>query len=467
MPTTRPKRLFRAGPAARPPATPEARAVALVGAGIELLERGDAAQAERTFRAAVRLAPGLGAARSNLGAALHRLGRLDEAVAEHREAVRLAPREAMLHVNLAAALAAMLRFDEAVAELRVALAIDPGLRPALAGMGGNEWCLGRHAEALPYLDAAVQLDPDDVQTRLWRGSARFALGDPAAWDDLNCRLPAGSPPCWDGRPIDGTLLLVGTAEGYGDLFQGIRFAAEARRRVGSIVLLTYPSTVRLLTGLPGVDRVITDQDDLPAHEAWSTPLSLGGALGITPETMGGVAPYLTVDAETVGRFRAGLDSIPGLKVGVAWQGNPRHHNDRHRSFPLAELAPLAEVPGVALISCQKGHGTDQLATAPFPIETMGDAYQAGDWWPTAHVVSALDLLITPDSGIAHLAGALGVPTWIALPTPAEWRWGSKGEETPWYPSVRLFRQDRPGEWGGVFRRMACDLASLAESSLHR
>ena len=144
---------------------------------------------------------------------------------------------------------------------------------------------------------------------------------------------------------------------------------------------------------------------------------------------------------------------PGFRVGVCWAGNPSHRQDVFRSFRLAELAPLAEFPGVSLVSLQKGQGTEQLSDVSFPVVDLGPEYAAGDWLDTAAVVSQLDLVVTPDTALAHLAGALGKPVWTALSRPAEWRWMRDRDDSPWYPTMRLFRQDKLGEWGPVFRRM--------------
>jgi hypothetical protein len=173
--------------------------------------------------------------------------------------------------------------------------------------------------------------------------------------------------------------------------------------------------------------------------------------------------YLSADPAAVEQWRPAIGAIPGVKAGIAWQGNPEYAADAVRSFRLADLEPLAQIPGVTLVSLQKGHGTEQLATAGFPLVDLGPRYAAGDWEETAAVASMLDLVIGCDSSLVHLAGALGRPTWVALTKVADWRWGLEGETTPWYPTARLFRQDRPHDWAGVFRRMAGALSNIRVS----
>ena len=205
----------------------------------------------------------------------------------------------------------------------------------------------------------------------------------------------------------------------------------------------------------GIDRIVTDPSGLPTAAAQATVLGLAGALGVTPETIRGGEPYLSLDVETIGRWRGPLESAPGrFKVGVCWQGHPRHAADARRSFRLEHLAALAAIPGVALISLQKGPGCEQLANAGFPVMDLGFEYQVGDWLDTAAIIGQLDLVVGPDTAVVHCAGGLGRPTWIALSYCAEWRWLLDRDDSPWYASVRLFRQGRGREWDGVFRRMA-------------
>jgi hypothetical protein len=325
--------------------------------------------------------------------------------------------------------------------------------------------LGREAEALPVLDEVLSREPARADARLHRGGLRLALGDHAgAWEDLAYRVGPpvpGAPPRWDGRDLSGTLLLDGNAEGFGDCFQGARWIAEARRRVASTVLLCTASMARLMGRVAGVDRVVTGPAEVGPVAARIEVLGLAGLFGEHPRG----DPYLTAaDPEVVATWRAALDSRPGLKVGIAWAGDPRYVNDAGRSCGLAAMAPLAKVGGVEWIALQKGDALGQIAATGFPVAMPGPAYLGGDWLTTATVISALDLVITPDSAIAHLAGGLGRPTWIALPWPAEWRWGPSGETAPWYRSARLFRRSSSGDWLDVFRRMAEDLAGLAARS---
>ena len=437
--------------------------------GIELAARGHLAGAVAEFREAVRLAPDDARALTNLGTALSRWGRKSRdpaAVAEglehSRAAARLRPDDSRIRANLGVALVQSSHYDEAAEELRTAILLDPDSRALRTGLATLLIGLGRRCRGTA--------DPGrDPQSRAGPGRCpapsrgiRLAMGDHAgAWEDLAYRLAPSAPdapPRWDGRELSGTLLLDGKAEGFGDCFQGVRWIAEARRRVASTVLLCPASMARLMGRVAGVDRVVTGPADVGPVSARIDVLGLAGLFGEHPSG----DPYLTAaDPEVVSTWRADLDSRPGLKVGIAWAGDPHYLNDAGRSFGLAAMAPLAKVAGVEWIALQKGDALGQIAATGFPVAMPGPTYLGGDWLTTATVISALDLVITPDSAIAHLAGGLGRLTWIALPWPAEWRWGRSGETTPWYRSVRLFRQSSSGDWLEVFRRMAENLSGLA------
>ncbi len=194
-------------------------------------------------------------------------------------------------------------------------------------------------------------------------------------------------------------------------------------------------------------------------DAHASLMSLPFILGTTQATIP-PAPYILPEPDHLERWRPAMDSIKGFKVGIAWRGGTVHPEDRFRSFRLAEFAPLADISGVRLISLQKGEAVQELAGSAFPVVDLGQRYQAGDWLDTLGIVSQLDLVVACDTAIAHLAGALGKPVWIALPHATDWRWMVNRDDSPWYPTLRLFRQGKPGEWAGVFERMAESLRGV-------
>jgi hypothetical protein len=220
--------------------------------------------------------------------------------------------------------------------------------------------------------------------------------------------------------------------------------------------------VPLFSTLAGVDELVAEGAALPEYDVQAPLMSLPMLLGTTLETVPAAGPYLHAGPDRVQKWKARLDELGGFKVGVAWQGNPHHPWDRWRSFPLACLAPLASVEGVRLISLQKGAGVEQIKAlnGRFAVEELGDGLDAegGAFLDAAAVMKSLDLVVTADTATAHLAGALSVGVWVALSAVADWRWMCGREGSPWYPTVRLFRQAALGDWAGVFRRMAGELA---------
>ncbi len=246
----------------------------------------------------------------------------------------------------------------------------------------------------------------------------------------------------------------------GDTIQFCRYVTMAAAG-GPVVLEVQPGLQRLLSrNLAGVP-IVSAGDALPDFELWTPLLSLPRLLGLQAP----MPPYLTAEADRVARWRARIGA-QGCKIGIAWQGNPAAAVERGRSIPLREFAPLAQVPGVRLISLQKHHGLDQLASlqSELRIETLGEAFDAGTdaFVDTAAVMQSLDLVVTSDTSVAHLAGALGRPVWVGLQNVPDWRWLLQGEDSRWYPSMRLFRQTTRRDWAGVLERMAAAVVASAD-----
>ncbi len=444
--------------------------------GARLAVRGDLSGAILEFREALRLVPDSPQARTNLANALTEAGTLArdpallaEAIQQQQAAAKIAPDDPRIRRNLGNTLARAFFLDEAAAAYRAAISLDPSCISARVDLGTAIAALGQYSEALAILDEALQLHPGDVEARFARGGVKMAIGDPVgAWPDLEARFdrPEGyarripGVPIWKGEPCSGALVIHGAMEGVGDLIQGLRFVPEIRSRVGSVVLLCRPDLVRLVSQVSGLDRIVTDLSTLPPVEKQVAPMSLPAILGVGPNEMRGETAYLSGQTDVVTRLRSIAATLPGLKVGIVWQGNPSHPNDPYRSFPITAMEPLAAVPGVQWVALQWGQAIQQADSAPFPVRSRGLTDPGSDWMDTANAVSVLDLVIGPDSALIHLAGALGMPAWLALSTPPEWRWTVSCETTPWYHSVRLFRQPKPGDWRSVFEQMAAALARL-------
>jgi tetratricopeptide (TPR) repeat protein len=407
-------------------------ATALNRLGILQARRKDLAAAADSFRRAKEIRPDFAEAHTNLGNALKEQGNLDAAIACYRQAVRLAPTLAEGHNNLGLLLAD----------------------------------LGQPEGAMACYNRALELRPDYRDARHNRALAWLLLGDyERGWPEYEWRwgstgLPARkiNRPEWDGGPLGGKTILLHAEQGLGDTIQFVRYAPLVKARGGKVVFVCQPPLLRLLAQCLGVDRIARQGDPLPPFDVHAPLLSLPRLFGTAAQSIPANVPYLQADPVLVDRWHQRLAPLPGLKVGIAWQGSTRFRLDQYRSVPLKRFAPLARVPGVTLVSLQKGHGSDQAPKAPFPVVTLDDLdEQSGPFMDTAAVMKNLDLVVTADTAQAHLAGALAVPCWVALPAAADWRWLVGREDSPWYPTLRLFRALRAADWGPVFERMAREL----------
>jgi hypothetical protein len=255
--------------------------------------------------------------------------------------------------------------------------------------------------------------------------------------------------------------LVHAEQGLGDTLQFVRYLPLICDRTPSILLQVPKTLVALLTSA-GIRNVYADDAPLPPCDVQIPLLSLPGRIGTTLDTIPARIPYLAANPVKVRRWSERLADLKGFRIGIAWQGSPTHRSDRDRSIPLAHFEPLARVPGVTLVGLQKRDGLEQLASVHFDVRLLPDDWDEADgaFVDTAAVISILDLVICADTAVAHLAGAMGKPVWIALSTRPDWRWLREGTTTNWYPTMRLFRQCEPGNWAPVMEKMAQEVARL-------
>jgi tetratricopeptide (TPR) repeat protein len=425
------------------------------------------------LRRAVELRPSYGEALNNLGLGLTEAGKPAEAIPILRQAVRLRPNAPEGHNNLGLALAELGRFAEAETCYHEALRLEPGYADAHVNLANTLKEQGRTDEALGCYQLALWLKPDLASARYNRSLALLQAGRWAqGWPEYEWRWKRGSmrerhtgKPRWDGSALAGRTILLWCEQGLGDAIQFVRYAAPVKDKGGRVVVECPPQLAALVATCPGVDEVVAEGEPLPPFDVQAPLLSLPGLFFTMPDTVP-AATYLSAEPGRVERWRERLQGFPGFRVGIVWQGNRYHQWDRHRSIPLTCFAPLAAVDGVRLVSLQKGPGADQLRAASFPIVNLTDDWDPppGGFADAAAMMRCLDLVVCCDTASVHLAGALGVPTWLALAAISDWRWLLGREDTPWYPSVRLFRQATLGDWGAVFTRMATMLHSLVTQS---
>ncbi|MHC5538034.1 tetratricopeptide repeat protein [Singulisphaera rosea] len=429
-------------------------------------------EAVAAYREVIRRRPDGAVAHKGLGTALAGQNKLDEAIACYREAIRLRADDAGAYNALGNALRILRSFDEAIAAYDRALELNGNQAGAWNHRGVALARLGRYDEAIASYTRCIKLRPKHLDAHLNRASAWLVQGNFAqGWAEYEWRLcqpnVASQPPtmpAWNGYPPRGMRLLLVHEMGLGDSIHFIRYA-PLLKRLGATVIYECPKgLMTILAKMPGIDILFQQGQEPPEHDFYVSLLSLPGLMGMSLESIPLDVPYIEPDPALVERWRLELAQYPELKVGINWQGNPGFPGDAHRSIPLCDFQPLGQVPGVRLFSLQKNVGHEQLAALgdAFPVVDLGARLdiEAGPFMDTAAVLRNLDLFITSDTALAHLAGALGVPVWLATSAAPEWQWMLDREDSPWYPTMRLFRQERLMEWAPVFKRMASEVAKL-------
>jgi tetratricopeptide (TPR) repeat protein len=454
------------------------------GVAAALNNLGAFSRALAAAEATLRLWPEFALAHYNRGVALAGLGRPCEALESYRRALAHKP-DFVEALNNCAVLLAKTRRDvetqgdadarrdvEALALLDRALAINPAYAPAHANKGRALIDLGRDAEALACCEKALALDPRDAESGLTRAHLLLATGrisEGLEGLEVRRRSPTWVErrfvfPEWRGGEAAGKKILVWAEQGLGDTLQFCRYAGVLASRGAQVTLAVQKPLRRLLADLPDVG--VSTLDERPGAQDFHAPLmSLPRLLGLDQQTLFVEPARLALDAARVARWRERLD--PGLvHVGVAWQGNPNGEVDRGRSFALEALSPLGRVSGVKLWSLQKNAGAELLREIEgrFHVEDLGADFDAGPdaFLDTAALMASLDLVVSSDTSVAHLAGTLRRPVWVALQVASEWRWLRDREDSPFYPTARLFRQARAGDWAELFGRMAQALRARVE-----
>jgi tetratricopeptide (TPR) repeat protein len=421
-------------------------------------------EALASFERALALRPDFDEAWSNRGASLQHLGRAAEALESLERALALAPGRAESRFNQGVVLHALGRPEAALESFARGLAIDPRRAGAWTNHGLVLHALGRFDEARQSWDRAIAIDPLHADAH-WNKALcallqeRFEEGWPlyewrkrrAQWNGVR----AHAVPAWQGEDIAGKTLLVHAEQGLGDTIQFCRYGALAAVRGARVILSVQDALVPLLRQMPAPVQVVGKAGEKQACDFHIALLSMPLAFGTRRQTIPAAVPYLRADPQRARAWRERIGG-QGFRIGICWQGL-KSRTDMGRSFPLACLAPVAAIPGVRLISLQKNDGIEQLDHLPpgMTVETLARLDEGpGAFLDTAAVMQHLDLVIASDTAVVHLAGALGRPAWVALQHVPDWRWGLERSDTPWYPSLELFRQGSRGDWAGVFAAMA-------------
>jgi tetratricopeptide (TPR) repeat protein len=430
------------------------------------LERYD--EAITHYRRATALKPDHAKAYSNLGSALCTRGRLDEAEAACRRAIEIDPTSASAHINLGTVFSSREQLEEATQSFRRATELKPDMAEAFLNLGLVLHNQGRFEDALTNYRRAIGIRLDYADAHMAEAFALLTLGRdfPEALTKLEWRWRladrkprAFAQPLWLGEPLQNKTILLHAEQGFGDTLMLLRYAPMVAARGGRVVIEAPKALVRLAKSLAGGPfAVIAEGAVLPAFDVHCPLMSLPLALGTTPETIPGQVPYLSAAPDDIRRWRDRVGDAPGLKVGIAWAGNPHHRNDARRSIPLDRLTELFDVAGVRWFSLQVGARAGDAASLP-PGRVNDLSPQLTDFAETAAAVANLDLVISADSAPAHLAGALGKPVWVLLPFNPDWRWFAQRPDSPWYPTARLFRQAEPGDWESAIEAVRSALSA--------
>jgi tetratricopeptide (TPR) repeat protein len=441
----------------------------LYNRGITLAELKQLDAALASFDRHLEIAPDNANVLNHRAAILAELKRYEEAVASYDRAVACKPDHAPALNNRGAALTKLGRFEEAIADYDAAIAINPGSEEAHHNRAQALTSLGRVDEALESFARALAIKPDYPEGRFDESLCRLLNGDLVrGWQGYEWRLKKKdrwsrgddfAQPAWlGGQDVRGKTVLLYAEQGFGDTIQFCRYASLVAERGAKVILEVQAPLRSLLESVAGPAKVVSREDLLPAFDYHCSLLSLPFVFQTTLETIPGSLRYITPPRERVEAWRARLGAAPSPRIGLVWSGHPRHGKDHLRSLSLEALADV--IQGRCFSLQKEIRDSDRVALAKTKnIEHFGEEIE--DFADTAALASHMDLVISVDTSVAHLAGALGKPVWILLPRAPDWRWLLERDDSPWYPSARLFRQPQSGEWDGVLRRVAEELRRFA------
>jgi Tfp pilus assembly protein PilF len=432
--------------------------------GVVLVEQGKLEEAIECYRHALALQPEYAISHYNLGNALKEQENLEGAGISYRRALALHPRFAEAHSNLGNVLQCLGQSEAAIACYRQALALKPSYDDAHSNLGNAFRQLGQFDDALASYTRALDVKAENPYGHFGRATIQLLNGDfDSGWSKYEWRLKTKEylprkflQPRWDGSPLATRSILLHAEQGLGDTLQFVRYAALIKKHhpAATVIVECQLALRSLLARCPGIDKLVAKGSDLPSFDVHAPLLSVPGVLKTTLRTIPGDAPYLFADRRLVEHWHAELKPLEGFRIGINWRGRPL---TRYRDLPLERFQSLAELPTVRLISLQKSPGLDELRLAiagGLIVSDLGDIDRSqGAFLDTAAIMANLDLVISSDTAVPHLAGALGVPVWVALPFVPDWRWLLERSDSPWYPTMRLFRQRQPGDWVTVFREL--------------
>jgi tetratricopeptide (TPR) repeat protein len=445
---------------------------ALSWLGCLYVEAGQLDRSVAHFRRAIVANPRHYYAHDNLGIALRKKGELEEAIQCHLRAIALKPDQPEAYTHLGTTYSEIDRLEDAIASHQKAVAVDPAFSGAHCNLGTAYVGALRLEDAIRSYERALELEPGNGHYHWNYSNALLLAGDyDKGWKEYEWRWQAPElkkprpdfpGPAWQGEDIAGKTILLHGEQGFGDVIQFIRYASLVADRGARVLFVSPPQLARLVSNAKGISQVAGVGQPLPGFDLHFPLLSLARAFNTRLSTVPSSVPYIRADDTLVAAWRARMENDKSFRVGVIWGGRTTHPQDRKRSCALSDLAPIARSRGVQLYSLQKGEQAAQ-AKSPHAMSLIDWTDELGDFADTAALMANLDLIISVDTAGAHLAGALGRPVWLLNRYQTEWRWLLDREDSPWYPTMRIFRQPRLGDWQTVMESVAAELEQLAAS----
>ncbi len=478
-----------------------------------LKARDNVSEAIEHYQKAISLNPGIAETHYNLGSSFYRLGNFDKSIQQYMKAISIKPSFAEAYSDLGNSLKMLGKFKEAVEKYQEAISIKPDLAVAYNNLGDAYKELGLYEKAVEQCQKAVELMPDSGEVHVNLGNVLLKQGEiqdsilhyqkaidmapdyadahynkslallltgnfDEGWKEYEWRFRSGEIaldigfkdsglPVWDGSCLEDKTIIIQSEQGAGDSVQFARYIPIVRSRCKKVIFECDKSLLRLFKGCDGVDTIVEKpfaQDDNEVPDVSVPLMSLPGMFKTNISTISSDVPYIKVAPEIITKWKS-IISSELFKVGIVWAGSPDHKNDRNRSCSLTDFAPLLNVPGVDYYSLQKGNGSEHLSDPSIGINIMDLGNKLDDYYDTAAAIMNLDLVISVDTSAVHLAGALGKSVWTLLPYSPDWRWMLDRHDSPWYPTMRLFRQTGSGDWQGVFELVAEELKQIIEGSV--
>lgn len=435
-------------------------------------------RAEEIYRAVLKHVPNNANAWCYLGMVLHDQRRFEDAVTAYRRALGLQPEFPIALNNLGNSLRYIGEVEQADAAFAEAIRLKPEYVNAYKNRGTLHVWSGRLDEGQRYYEQALRINPQEAELHRNLGVIYLLQGRYAEgwreyrwrWNVGDLHRPSINAPVWDGSDLHGKSILLSAEQGLGDTLNFVRFARVLQQRGARTLVYCQAALVALLQASPDIGAVYPDSLALnQPFDFQCSLLDVADILQLDSNSIPAAVPYLQAAQHLRNYWSQHMGSqSKKFRVGIAWQGNPDHQADVFRSIPLRQFEVLADVPGIELWSLQGGHGREQASQwqGAIPLGSFGEQLDqsSGAFMDTAAIMNNLDLVISSDTSIAHLTGALGVPVWLAVGFVPDWRWLLNRDDTPWYPTMRLFRQPKFGDWGGVFRKMREELQSVAATA---